>query len=267
MGKLQRTIAAVVAGISTVVLAAGFIACNGGGKDPDDKKPTVQKTRVSDCTLEYNWGEVFNGENLAYEITYPDSTKDYAVDGFTFSRKNGSDITAPLNGSDTEIEVLWKGVKDEVEYSFTDTLTLTMKDPHNAETMVFSTPNDVSNNDKVYMFGDGTFYACGIQAVEYWQYIAAQGHWSWDGSELCVVVEKDRGSDLSDGGRTITVTKGADGSYTFTIYWGAFPMNMKITAQAAGVYLTPEERFGDTSLTKGKNYKVWNDADDIVAEG
>lgn len=259
MNKLKKMIAAIVACVSVAALAIGIAACDGGTKGPT----TLEKTKISDCKLEYNWGEVFSGENLAYEVTYSDGTKDYITEGFTFTRKGDADISKPLTGSDTEISVVWNGKKDEKEYTFSDKLTLTMVDPHTADAVIFVTSADVSGNDKVHMFGDGTFYACGVQADAYWQVYAAKGYWSWDGSELCVVVNEQAGQPYSDGGRTISVAKEEDGSYYFTIYWTGFPMNIRITKAQADVYLTAESRFGNTENTKDKNYPVWDDQRDI----
>ena len=255
MNKLKKMIAAIVACISVAALAIGFAACDGGPKGP----VTLEKTKISDCKLEYNWGEVFSGENLAYEITYPDGTKDYATEGFTFTRKGDADINAPLTANDTEISVVWNGTKDEKEYTFTDTLALTMKDPHNKDTLIFRG----TGNDAVYMYGDGSYIACGIQVIEghYEEYVAAKGFWSWDGSELCVVVTSTYGA-METYERTITVNK-ANGGYSFVVYWGMFPMSIEITKAQADIYLTPESSFGDTSLTKDKNYPIWNDQTDI----
>ena len=145
-----------------------------------------------------------------------------------------------------------------MEYTFTDTIELTMKDPHNAETLIFRG----AGSDAVYMYGDGSFFACGVQAVDYKDYVAAMGYWSWDGEELCVVVTTTYGP-METYERTITVNEGADGSYSFEVYWGMFPMSITITKEQADVYLTPDTTFGDTALTKDKNYPVWDNEKDI----
>ena len=171
---------------------------------------------------------------------------------------NGEDITEPLDSSDTEISVVWNGTKDGKEYTFSDTLTLTMNDPHNAETLIFRS----TGSDAVYMYGDGSFFACGVQAVDYKDYVAAKGYWSWDGEELCVVVTSTYGM-METYERTITVNGDADSGYSFTVYWGMFPMSITITKEQADIYLTPDTTFGDTSLTKEKNYPVWDNDKDI----
>ena len=198
MKSLKKVgVAALVAALA--VTAAAFVACT----DPAEEGPqTVEAEQISSCKVEYNWGEVFDGADLAYEVTFPDGTSDYAVDGFTFTRENGEAITDPLGSSDTEITVVWNGTKDEVEYTFTDTIELTMKDPHNKDTLIFRG----AGSDAVYMYGDGSFFACGIQAVDYKDYVAAMGYWSWDGEELCVVVTPPYGP-MQTYERTITVTK------------------------------------------------------------
>ncbi len=254
MKSLKKVgVAALVAALA--VTAAAFVACT----DPAEEGPqTVEAEQISSCKVEYNWGEVFDGADLAYEVTFPDGTSDYAVDGFTFTRENGEAITDPLGSSDTEITVVWNGTKDEVEYTFTDTIELTMKDPHNKDTLIFRG----AGSDAVYMYGDGSFFACGIQAVDYKDYVAAMGYWSWDGEELCVVVTTTYGP-METYERTITVNKGDDGSYSFEVYWGMFPMSITITKEQADIYLTPDTTFGDTSLTKDKNYPVWDNDKDI----
>lgn len=244
---------ALIATIASTTLT--LASCGNTG---NDGAITVEATRISECKVEYNWGEVFDGTDLAYEVIYPDGTKDYAVEGFTFMRTNGEAITDPLGSTDKQISVEWTGTKDETEYTFTDTLDLTMNDPHNADTLIFRG----ETNDAVYMYGDGSFFACGIQAVDYKDYVAAMGYWSWDGKELCVVVTTTYGS-METYERTITVNKEADGGYSFEVYWGMFPMGITITKEQADIYLTPETTFGDTALTKEKNYPVWDDAKDI----
>ena len=94
MNKLKKMIAAIVACISVAALAIGFAACDGGPKGP----VTLEKTKISDCKLEYNWGEVFSGENLAYEITYPDGTKEYGM-AKRMKRNIHSLISLPLQWS------------------------------------------------------------------------------------------------------------------------------------------------------------------------
>lgn len=85
MKSLKKVgVAALVAALA--VTAAAFVACT----DPAEEGPqTVEAEQISSCKVEYNWGEVFDGADLAYEVTFPDGTSDYAVDGFTFTRENG----------------------------------------------------------------------------------------------------------------------------------------------------------------------------------
>lgn len=259
--KLLSKLGIAAAIAAMLCTTAVFAACGEKGNEEGGNNggaTTIEAEQISSCKVEYNWGEVFDGADLAYEITYPDGTSDYAVDGFTFTRKNGEDITSPLDSSDTEISVVWNGTKDDKKYTFSDTLELTMNDPHNAETLIFRS----SGSDAVYMYGDGSFFACGVQAVDYKDYVAAKGYWSWDGEELCVVVTSTYGM-METYERTITVNGDADSGYSFTVYWGMFPMNITITKEQADIYLTPDTTFGDTSLTKEKNYPVWDNDKDI----
>lgn len=257
MNKFAK-VAAFALAAASVCAAFAIAGCDGKGDDSEGGAKTVEAEQISSCKVEYNWGEVFDGTDLAYEVTFPDGTTDYAIEGFTFTRESGEAITDPLGSDDTEITVVWNGTKDEVEYTFTDTIELTMKDPHNAETLIFRG----AGSDAVYMYGDGSFFACGVQAVDYKDYVAAMGYWSWDGEELCVVVTTTYGP-METYERTITVNEGADGSYSFEVYWGMFPMSITITKEQADVYLTPDTTFGDTALTKDKNYPVWDNEKDI----
>lgn len=257
MNKFAKMSALVLAAAS-VCAAFAIAGCSPAESEVPDGPQTVEAEQISSCKVEYNWGEIFDGTDLAYEVTYPDGSSDYAIDGFTFTRESGEAITDPLGSDDTEITVVWNGTKGEAEYTFTDTIELTMKDPHNAETLIFRG----AGSDAVYMYGDGSFFACGVQAVDYKDYVAAKGYWSWDGEELCVVVTTTYGM-METYERTITVNEGADGSYSFEVYWGMFPMSITITKEQADVYLTPDTTFGDTALTKDKNYPVWDNEKDI----
>ena len=61
----------------------------------------------------------------------------------------------------------------------------------------------------------------------------------------------------------LPIQLGADGSYSFEVYCGMFPMSITITKEQADIYLTPDTTFGDTALTKDKNYPVWDNEKDI----
>ena len=132
MNKFAK-VAAFALAAASVCAAFAIAGCDGKGDDSEGGAKTVEAEQISSCKVEYNWGEVFDGTDLAYEVTFPDGTTDYAIEGFTFTRESGEAITDPLGSDDTEITVVWNGTKDEVEYTFTDTIELTMKDPHNAE--------------------------------------------------------------------------------------------------------------------------------------
>lgn len=255
--RLMNVVAALLA-VTLVLTACGQGAGTSGNSGGNEN--TVTAERISTCKVEYNWGEVFDATDLAYEITYPDGTSDYATEGFTFTREGGADIATALGENDKKITVVWNGTKDDVEYTFTDTLELSIQDPHSADTLLFRG----EGGDAVYMLGDGTFYACGVQAVDYKDYVAAKGYWSWDGKELSVVVTSTYGM-FETYERTITVNGDASTGYSFQVYWGMFPMSINISKEQADIYFTSETKFGDTSLTKDKNYPVWDDAKDIHA--
>lgn len=67
MKSLKKVgVAALVAALA--VTAAAFVACT----DPAEEGPqTVEAEQISSCKVEYNWGEVFDGADLAYEVTSP----------------------------------------------------------------------------------------------------------------------------------------------------------------------------------------------------
>ena len=73
MNKFAK-ISALVLAAASVCATFAIAGCSPAEPEVPDGPQTVEAEQISSCKVEYNWGEIFDGTDLAYEVTYPDGS-------------------------------------------------------------------------------------------------------------------------------------------------------------------------------------------------
>lgn len=280
--KNFKRIAAVAATVALGVTAMGLAACGGndgqgGTSGETTKTPFIKEVIIlSEPETYYLEGETFDEGDFALQEIYSDGTKKNITSGYEFTRKQKSvlvdpdnyvyedqdvPLNDPLTSNDNEVYITYKTTCQGYNLEYNLTQPITVKNPTAADTEIFT----VGDNDKVYFYGDGTIQSYGIQYAGYWQVFSNAGEWSWDGTNLTIVMKNWNpnvcvgGNAKDEGKRELNVTKNADGSYSFNFEWAAkyettgdgyktYTYGGTIPSNVFAKRLTSDKKYGDQEL-------------------